>query len=98
MAAYLVITANIADRAAFMSGYAPAAGALTAQFGGEYVARAPGVEVLEGNGRAGGSLVISRWPDKAAALAFWNSDEYAEVKKLREGVAECDVLLVEEPA
>ncbi len=95
MAAYLVITAQIHDRDAFISGYGPAAGKLSAQMGGEYVVRAPGVEVLEG-AHPGGSLVISKWPDKAAALAFWNSPEYAEVKKLREGIADCQVLLIEE--
>ena len=44
----------------------------------------------------GGSLMVSKWPDKAAALAFWNSSEYQEVKKLRNGVADCQVLLVED--
>lgn len=97
MAAYLVITAQIHDREAFMSGYGPAAGKLTAEMGGEYVVRAPGIEVLEGE-HPGGSLVISTWPNKAAALAFWHSDAYAEVKKLREGIADCQVLLIEEPA
>ena len=32
--------------------------------------------------------------DRAAALAFWNSPEYAEAKKLREGLADCSILLV----
>ena len=43
----------------------------------------------------GASMVISEWPDKAAALAFWNSPEYAEAKQLRAGVADCQVLLIE---
>ena len=30
-----------------------------------------------------------------AARDFWNSPEYAEVKKFREGAAEVDVYLVE---
>ena len=30
-----------------------------------------------------------------AAQTFWNSDEYAELKQLREGAAEIDVNLVE---
>lgn len=96
MAAYLVITAQIHDRDAFLNGYGPAAGKLSAEMGGEYVVRAPGVEVLEGE-HPGGSLVISKWPSKDAALAFWHSDAYAEVKKLREGIADCQVLLIEEP-
>ena len=95
MAAYLVITAQIHDRDRFIGGYAAAAAKLTAQFGGEYLVRAPGL-VLEG-AHPGGSLVVSKWPDKAAALAFWNSPEYQEVKKLRGGIADCQVLLVEDP-
>ena len=45
----------------------------------------------------GASVVISEWPDEAAALAFWNSPEYAEAKRLREGLAEVSVLLIEAP-
>lgn len=98
MPAYMIVTAKIGDRAAFVAGYAPAAGALVAKFGGKYVLRAPGAELLEGDFGAGGSVVISEWPDKAAAVAFWNSPEYAEAKRLREGVAECQVMLIEAPA
>ncbi len=97
MAAYIVVTAYIHDREAFMSGYARVATELTTRFGGEYVVRAPGIEVLEGDRAGGGSLVVSKWPDRAAALAFWESDAYAEAKKLREGIADCDVFLVVEP-
>ena len=94
MPAYLVITAQLHDREAFLAGYAREAASLVESFGGEYIVRAPGVEVLEGE-HPGGSLVISKWPDKAAALAFWNSPDYARVKVLREGVADCQVLLIE---
>ena len=95
MPAYLVISAQINDRERFLAGYAQAAAALTARFGGEYVLRAPGAEVIEGE-HPGGSVVISRWPDRAAALAFWTSTEYAGVRKLRDGIAECQVLLVDD--
>ena len=98
MPAYMIVTAKIADRDAFISGYGAVAGKLVAQFGGRYVLRGPGVELLEGQFGAGASMVISEWPDKAAALAFWNSPEYAEAKRLREGIADCQVLLIEAPA
>ena len=42
-------------------------------------------------------MVISEWPDKAAAKAFWDSPEYQEAKKLREGIADVQVLLIESP-
>lgn len=97
MPAYMIVTAKISDRDAFISGYGAAAGALVAKFGGKYVLRGPGAELLEGDFGAGASMVMSEWPDKDAAKRFWNSPEYAEVKKLREGIADCQVLLIEAP-
>jgi uncharacterized protein (DUF1330 family) len=94
----MIVTARIADRQAFISGYGAAAAALVERFGGRYILRAPGAELLEGAFGAGASMVISEWPDKDAARRFWNSPEYAEAKKLREGIADCQVLLIEAPA
>ena len=97
MPAYMIVTAKIDDRQAFISGYGAAAAALVARFGGRYLLRAPGALMLEGDFGGGASVVISEWPDRAAAEAFWNSPEYAEVKKMREGIADCQVLLIEAP-
>ena len=97
MTAWMIITARIHDRDRFLAGYAPAAARLVEQFGGRYVFRGAGAKALEGPDWEGASAVISEWPDQAAALAFWNSPEYAEVRKLREGLADVSVLLVEAP-
>ncbi len=97
MPAYMIVTAKIADRDAFIAGYGKAAAELIGKFGGRYVLRGPGAELLEGSFGDGASMVISEWPDKAAAKAFWSSPEYAEAKKLREGVADVQVLLIEAP-
>lgn len=97
MPAYMIVFAKITDRDKFMSGYAPAAGALVDKFGGRYLMRAQGATLLEGDLDEDPSVVISEWPDKKAALKFWNSPEYAEVRKLREGCAICRVALVEAP-
>ena len=97
MPAYMIVVAKIKDRDAFINGYGAAAGKLVEAFGGKYVLRGPGTELLEGDFGDGASMVISEWPDKAAATAFWNSPEYAEVKKLREAIADCQVLLIEAP-
>lgn len=97
MSAYMIVHAKITDRDKFISGYAPAASKLVEKFGGHYVLRAPGSTVLEGNIEEGASVVISEWPDKETALSFWNSPEYAEVKKLREGCAICHVTVIEAP-
>ena len=95
MPAYMIVTARVSDRDAFIAGYGKAAGALVERFGGKYILRGPGAQLLEGDFGDGASMVISEWPDKAAALAFWNSPEYAEAKKLRAEIADCQVLLIE---
>lgn len=101
MPAYMIVTAKIKDRDAFINGYGMAAGKLVEQFGGKYVLRGPGAELLEGEfgaENAGGvSMVISEWPDKAAVHAFWNSTEYGEAKKLRLGLADVQVVVIEAP-
>ena len=97
MSAYMIVTAKIDDRDQFRQGYGAAAGALVAKHGGKYIMMGPGAQLLEGDFGDGASMVISEWPDKETALAFWNSDEYAEIKKLREGIADCQVLLIEAP-
>jgi uncharacterized protein (DUF1330 family) len=95
MPAYMIVTAKIADRDAFINGYGMTAGKLVEKFGGKYVLRGPGATLLEGGFGDGASMVISEWPDRAAAEAFWHSPEYAEAKKLRAGIADCQVLLIE---
>lgn len=98
MPAYMIVTAAIADRDAFVAGYGRAAADLVTRFGGRYVFRAPGAELLEGDFGDGASVVISEWKDKAAATRFWNSPEYAQAKVLRAGIADCRVLLIESTA
>ena len=101
MPAYMIVTAKIKDRDAFINGYGMTAGKLVEQFGGKYVLRGPGAELLEGAFGAENagdvSMVISEWPDKAAVHAFWNSPEYGEARKLRLGLADVQVVVIEAP-
>lgn len=97
MPAYMIIAAKINEREKFVSGYGQEAAKLVAQFGGEYVFVAPGAELLEGTLKGYASVAVSKWPSKADAHKFWNSDEYAQVKKLRDGLADVEVMLVDIP-
>jgi len=97
MAAYMIVYADVKDREKFLAGYGPAAGKLVEKFGGKYIIRAAGAEVLEGDFPSGMSVVISEWPSKQAIREFWDSPEYQEAKKLREGIADCIVNIVETP-
>lgn len=40
------------------------------------------------------AVIISVWPSKAAARAFWGSPEYAAAIKLRDGIGEFDVVMI----
>ncbi len=95
MPAYMIVHAKIHDREKFIQGYGAAAAALVEKFGGRYVMMASGAEVLEGDMEPDASVVISEWPDKATAIKFWNSNEYAEIKKLRTGIADARVVVIE---
>lgn len=96
---YMIVTAAITDREAFIHGYGQAAAKLVAKYGGRYVMRGPGASLLEhpaiGPFGDGASMVISEWPDREAAMRFWNSDDYSEAKKLRDGIADVQVLLID---
>ena len=89
----MFIQADIKDPARFME-YAKRAPELIAKFGGRYRCMRGEVEQLEGN-PDNRKIVVSEWPSMDAARAFWNSGEYEELKKIREGAAEIDVYLVE---
>lgn len=93
MAAYLVVEAVITDREQFAA-YAQEVPEVVARFGGEYLVLGGAQEALEGDwGDA--RLVVHRWADMASARRFWNSPDYAAVRKLREGAGEFRVMLIE---
>lgn len=92
---YMIVIAELSDRPRFLAGYAQAVPPLVEQFGGHYIVRGSGGEFLEGGWCDRASALVSEWPSRAAALRFWNSPEYAEAKKLREGTGRFQVLLIE---
>lgn len=92
---YMIITADLTDRARFLADYARVVPPLVEKFGGCYVIRGSGGQFLEGGWCDRASALVSEWPSREAALKFWNSPEYAEAKKLREGTGRFQVLLVE---
>lgn len=93
--AYLVVTGEVLDRDAFMAGYASQLGPLYERHGGSYLVLGGNPEQLEG--QATPSVVISRWPSRTAAQAFWSDPEYAPLKAARidNGWADLDVVLVD---
>jgi len=97
MSTYMVVLAAIKDRDRFITDYGQHAGTLIAQYGGEYLIRTPLVTSLEGSLGDGVSAVISKWPNRAAVDEFWNSADYVRLKDARKELADCQVMILEQP-
>lgn len=97
MAAYMIVFCRIKDRARFLDDYAKPTAALLPQFGGEYIIRTPKVTSLEGGLGEGLACVVSKWPTRAHLDAFYNSPAYQPLKAARAPLADCSILIAEDP-
>ena len=93
MPAYMVVQATVTNPDQFAE-YAKRMPAMAEKYGGRYRARGGEVETLEGEWSYQ-ILVIVEYPSMDQARAMWRSDEYAELKKLREGAVDITVLLAD---
>jgi len=94
----MLVYGEIRDRKAFgVYARALAESGLYPKNGGYYEAMSPALEVFEGSPPPGRGVIIARFPCLEAAQRFWNSAEYAEIRKLREGIAEFEVLVLPVP-
>ena len=92
MAALLIIQATVTQRDGYKA-YQATVQPLIGAFGGKLKGTGVGLEVLEGS-HYGQRLVVFEFPSMDKIKAFWNSAEYAKVKKLRAGAATVDVWAV----
>jgi uncharacterized protein (DUF1330 family) len=89
----MLIEADITDMDRFRE-YTLAIVPIVQRFGGRYVVMRGARADLEGDwGQT--RIVISEWPSMAVAQAFWDSPEYREAAKLREGTGTFRVTLLE---
>jgi uncharacterized protein (DUF1330 family) len=72
---YAVAEINITDPA-WVPEYVKNTTRLVEQHGGRYLARTSNFEKVEGERTPPQMYLIIEWPSKAAAEAFYNSDEY----------------------
>lgn len=92
---YLVVQGTVTDPEGFRA-YSAALPPIYEKYGGRYLAMVPAplVEVAEGDAEHR-SVVVAKFPSRQAAWAFWNSPEYTEAKKLREGKGAFYVMVLE---
>ena len=95
MAGYLVATVHITDMASFGE-YLKGIAGLSERFGGEVLVRGQATAILEGSAPEGVRVIVSRYPDGAAARAYLDSPEYQAAKQHRVGAAEVNMILIED--
>jgi uncharacterized protein (DUF1330 family) len=93
MPAYVIVETAIHDPAQYER-YKAASPAAVAGGGGRFVVRGGEVAVLEGEWRPK-RLVVLEFENLEAAKRFYESEEYQEVKKLRDGAANLNMVAVE---
>ncbi len=93
MAAYVIYQGEVLDQERYDRYKALAAESIIAA-GGKYLVRGGAVEVLEGESPAGRTVVLE-FPTMEAAVAWYRSPEYTEIRKIREGAARARMYAVE---
>ena len=93
MTAYVVVDVQRTDleRAAR---YSELAGPSVERHGGRYVARGGATDVLEG-GWDPERLVVIEFPSRDAARSWYESDDYREARRVRDGAGTWNMVVVE---
>ena len=93
MAAYVVYQGEVLDPERYDEYKTKSAASIVAA-GGRYLVRGGDVEVLEGEAPAGRTVVLE-FPTMQAAIDWYRSDEYTEIRKIREGAARARMYVVD---
>jgi uncharacterized protein (DUF1330 family) len=94
----MLVFGDVHDRAQLgVYGRALGESGLYPRVNGYYEATTPVLEVFEGEPPDTRGVIIARFPCLEKAREFWYSDEYAQIRKLREGVADFEVLVLPVP-
>ncbi len=92
MAAYVIAEVEVHDGDRYET-YKRMVPPTLAAYGGRFVVRGGEVETLEG-GWSPGRLVILEFPSAERAKAWWDSEEYAAAKALRQATAQTRMIVV----
>ncbi len=93
MPAYIIARVDISDREQYQN-YLKAAPPVIEQYGGKVIARSEDPLTLEGPEDAR-RIIILQFPSVDPAKGFYHSPEYQRARKLREGAAAGELIVVE---
>ncbi|MBM4195728.1 MAG: DUF1330 domain-containing protein [Gammaproteobacteria bacterium] len=98
MPAYIVSVVQFTNMTAQLKEYAQKSAALAKRQGGRYIVRSKAVEIIEGTGMEGRSVVILEFPTMEQLKAFVKGEEYQQtVRPLRAGTGIYDIGIFESP-
>ena len=103
MAAYLIVHRRDITNSEQLKAYADGVQEIINKFGGKVVARADSFKVLEGEWHSGQKhndamperVTIIEFPDMKRLNAWYESEDYARLKLIRQSSAVSDVVAVE---
>ena len=90
---YILFQSDVPDPAA-LAEYGQRVLADVAQYSGSFIAVDRSPEAVEGNPNLQQTVIIA-FPTMERLWAFWNSPEYKETKKLREGLGTFNAAVIE---
>ena len=93
MSCFMIIQAKVTAPEKFRA-YTAVVPAIVAAQGGRYRILGGATTVLEGSCPEV-KTVVSEWPDRAAAMAFWESADYRIAAQLRADAGEFTVVLID---
>jgi uncharacterized protein (DUF1330 family) len=93
VAAYVVYQGEVLDPERYDEYKTKGAASIVAA-GGRYLVRGGDVEGLEGEAPPGRTVVLE-FPTMQAAIDWYRSDEYTEIRKIREGAARARMYVVD---
>jgi len=93
MAAYLIVDITVRDEQRYAAYRARVTDQIT-QYGGEYLVRGGKLERLEGDWSPS-RVVVVKFESIAAAKRWWNSEDYAELKAIRQAITDTNMIVVE---
>ncbi|MDP9334678.1 MAG: DUF1330 domain-containing protein [Actinomycetota bacterium] len=93
LAAYVIYQGEVLDPVRYEEYKTKGAASILAA-GGKYLVRGGDVEVLEGEAPAGRTVVLE-FPTRQAAIDWYRSDDYTEIRTIREGAARARMYIVE---
>ena len=93
MSAYAILQINITNKENYKE-YINQVTSIVKEHQGEYIVRGGKSEVVEGEWNYQRTVVV-KFPSYDAAIQWYNSEEYAPIKKIREDNSEGNCIIIE---